>query len=134
MKRPRLFIRCCVGAAIICLPLAHDQLTSLGLISITTWLTVFVLFLDLYGNSCEGDQFWTGGFCKEQKKACKYSARMHVSKRKKREIVEAMKKGQKVDLETILRRTRTSSSSSTGTSISLGDDATGHDIWSGGHM
>jgi low temperature requirement protein LtrA len=132
MKRPRLFIRCCVAAIIICLPLAHDRLSSLGLITITTCLTVFVLFLDLFGNTCEGDQFWTGGFCPEQKKACRYSARMHVSKRKRREIAEAMKRGEKVDLESMLKRTGTDNSSRT--SISLGDDATGHDIWSSGHM
>lgn len=132
MKRPRLVIRCCIAVIIICLPLAHDRLTSLDLISITTWLTVFVLFLDLYGNSREGDRFWTGGFCEEQKKACRYSAKMHVSKRKRREIVEAMKKGEKLDLESVLRRTGTNGSSTT--SISLGDDATGHDIWSGGHI
>jgi low temperature requirement protein LtrA len=132
MKRPRIFIRCCIAVIIICLPLAHDRLSSLGLISITTCLTVFVLFLDLFGNSCAGDQFWTGGFCPEQKKACRYSARMHVSRRKRREITEAMKRGEKVDIESMLKRSGTGSSSRT--SLSLGDDAAGHDIWSGGHM
>jgi low temperature requirement protein LtrA len=130
MKRPRLVIRCCVAVVIICLPLAHDRLTSLGLISITTCLTVFVLFLDLYGNSCAGDQFWTGGFCQEQKKACRYSAKVHISRRKRRQITEAMKRGEKVDLESMLKRTGTNDSSRT--SFSLPDD--GDDIWTGGHV
>ena len=130
MKRPRLAIRCCVAIIIICLPLARDRLSSLDLISITTALIVFVLCLDLFGNSCSGDQFWTGGWCNEQKKACRYSARCHMSKRKRKEIVEAMKKGEKVDFESLmLKRSGTGSSSRTSFSI---DDAPGHDIWSGG--
>ena len=55
-KRPRLVVRACVAVIIICLPTA-DHLTSLQLISITTALVVFVLALDLFGNSCEGDRF-----------------------------------------------------------------------------
>ena len=132
MKRPRLFIRCCVAVIIMCLPLAHDRLSSLDLIATTTSLTVFVLVIDLFGNSCAGDQFWTGGFRSEQKKACKYSARCHVSKRKKKQIVEAMKRGEKMDLEDVLSRSGTNNSSRT--SLSLGDDVLGDDIWAGGHV
>ena len=130
-KRPRLVIRCCIAIIIICLPLAHDHLSSLDLISITTALVVFVLVLDLYGNSCAGDAFWTGGFCAEQKKQCKYSARCHISKRKKREIEEAMRKGEKVDIESMLKRSGTGSSSRT--SLDLSETTSGHDIWHGGH-
>ena len=112
-KRPRLFIRVCVAIVVICLPTAGDRLSSLDLISITTALTMYVLMLDLYGMSVSGGQFWTGGWCENSRKNCKYSAKCHISKKKKRQIEEAMKKGEKLDLETLLQRSGTASSSST---------------------
>ena len=129
-KRPRLFIRACCALVIICLPLAKS-LSSLDLITISTSLVVFVLILDLFGNSCAGDQFWTGGFCDEQKKKCQYSARCHVSKKKRREIEQAMKKGERVNLEELMKRTETNSSMT-----SLGSEKTltiRDEEWHGGH-
>lgn len=100
-KRFRLTIRCCVAIIIICLPLAHS-LNSLHLISITTSLVVLVLALDIFGNSCQGDKFWSGGFCEAQKKNCNYSAECRMDRKKRKEIERAMKQGEKVRLEDLL--------------------------------
>ena len=101
MKRPRLAIRCCVAVIIICLPLAHG-LNSLNLIAITTSLVVFVLLIDIYGNSCEGDNPFKGGFCPIERRKNGYSAEFHISKRKRRQIEKAMKEGKKLDLEDVM--------------------------------
>ena len=100
-KRLRLAIRCCIAIVIICLPLAQS-LHSLHLISITTSLVVLVLALDIFGNSCQGGKFWSGGFCEEQKKNCKYSAECRMDKKKRKEVEEAMKKGEKVKLDDLM--------------------------------
>jgi low temperature requirement protein LtrA len=101
VKRFRLAMRCCIAIVIICLPLAHS-LNSLHLISITTSLVVLVLALDIFGNSCQGDEFWSGGFCEAQKRSCKYSAECKVDGKMKKEVEAAMKKGQKVKLENLM--------------------------------
>lgn len=100
-KRVRLVIRCCIAIIIICLPLAHS-LNSLHLISITTSLVVLVLALDIFGNSCQGDKFWSGGFCEAQKKNCRYSAECKVDRRKRKEVEKAMKRGEEVRLEDLV--------------------------------
>jgi low temperature requirement protein LtrA len=127
VKRVRLAIRCCVAIIIICLPLAHS-LNSLHLISITTSLVVLVLVLDIFGNSCEGDKFFSGGFCEAQKKNCNYSAECRVDRKKKKEVERAMKKGEKVRLEDLM---------GTGGSAKGGggdeETAFGQKEWSGGH-
>ena len=108
-KRQRLTQRCFIALIIILLPLAHSHLSSLGLISVTTGLTVFVLAADLYGMSCQGDEFWLGGVTGKEQKAS-YSAKCHVSKRKRREIQDAMKRGEKVDVQELLKRRDSTSS------------------------
>lgn len=124
LKRPRLAIRVCVGVIIICLPLA-DSLSSLDLISITTVLVVLVLVLDLYGNSCAGDKFWTGGFCDSQKKECKYTASCKLGRKKRAELIKALQNGEKVRLEDLRR---TGSMSSISSEKTLADEE-----WHGGH-
>ena len=124
LKRPRLAIRICIGVAIICLPLAHS-LTSLGLISITTSLVALVLLLDLYGNSCAGDKFWTGGFCDSQKRSCKYTANCKLGRSKRQELIKALQNGEKVRLQDLRR---TGSMSSVSSDRTLNDEE-----WHGGH-
>jgi low temperature requirement protein LtrA len=100
-KRFRLAIRCCIAIVIICLPLARS-LNSLYLISITTSLVVLVLALDIFGNSCQRGRFWSGGFCEEQKRDCRYSADCELDRKKRRDIEEAMKKGEKIGLKDVM--------------------------------
>jgi hypothetical protein len=124
-KRPRLAIRVSVAIAIIFLPLAKS-LTSVHLISVTTALVVFVLVLDLFGNSCEGDRFWTGGFCPEQKKNCVYTANLKLGRRRRKELEKALSRGEKLTLADMLKRH--SSTSSFGSEKSVQDAE-----WHGGH-
>lgn len=124
LKRPRLAVRVCIGIVIICLPLAHS-LNSLDLISITTALVFFVLVLDLYGNSCAGEKFWTGGFCHEERRKCQYTARCKLGRRKRQELIKALQNGEKVRLEDLRRKDSMSSISSERT---ITDEE-----WHGGH-
>jgi len=123
-KRPRLAIRVCVAIIIICLPLA-DSLTSLDLISITTGLVFLVLCLDLFGNSCEGDKFWTGGWCAEEKKKCTYTANFKLGRRRRREIEQALHRGEKISLSDLLKRHSSMSS--------LESQSSREEEWHGGH-
>jgi hypothetical protein len=118
LKRPRLAIRACIGIIIICLPLARS-LSSLDLISITTALVVLVLVLDLYGNSCTGDKFWTGGFCHEERRKCQYTANCKLGRKKRQELIKALQNGEKIRLEDLRRSGSMSSISSEKT---LGDE------------
>ncbi|KAJ4501928.1 hypothetical protein HRR80_009524 [Exophiala dermatitidis] len=125
-KRPRLAIR--VGAAVIimCLPLADsDSLSSLDLISITCALVFFVLVLDLFGNTCEGDSFWTGGFCSQEKKSRVYTANCRLGKRRRREIEKAIQRGEKVSLPDIMKRNPSTSS--------VESEESAAETWHGGH-
>lgn len=124
-KRPRLAIRVAVAIVIICLPLA-DSLSSLDLIAITTALVCFVLALDLFGSSCQGDEFWTGGFCAEEKRKCTYTAHCRLGKRRRRELEKALQRGDKVSLADLLKRN--SSMSSVDSEQTLRDEE-----WQGGH-
>ena len=123
-KRPRLAIRVCVAVIIICLPTA-GSLSSLELISITTALVFFILALDLYGSSCEGDKFWTGGFCPEEKKRCTYTAKCKFGKRRRKELEEALQRGEKLSLSDLLKRHSSMSS--------LESQESKDEEWHGGH-
>ena len=125
-KRPRLVIRVMAGVAIIFLPLAKG-LTSLSLIAITTSILCFILLLDLYGNSCEGDCFWSGGFGDEEKKKCRYSAHVKMGRSRRKQVEDALHRGDKVSLADLLRR------QSSMTSLDSGDSG-GHNAWAGGHF
>jgi hypothetical protein len=130
LKRPRLAIRSAVSAIIICLPLAHS-LNSLDLIAITCSLTIFILIIDLYGNSCQGQQFWSGGLCPKARKNCTYTARCPMSKRKQRKLRQKLVEGQQVGLADLLRKDSSAGSSlnSSGTSTPTLKD----EEWMGGH-
>ncbi|ETI24103.1 hypothetical protein G647_03472 [Cladophialophora carrionii CBS 160.54] len=123
-KRPRLIVRLCVAAIIICLPTA-ESLNSLHLISITTALVFVVLCLDLYGMSCDGDRFFSGGWCEESKKNCTYSAKCKLGRRRRQELEEALRKGQKVSLTDLLKRHSSMSS--------LESQDSRDEEWHGGH-
>lgn len=125
-KRPRLVVRAAVAIIIICLPLAHS-LDSLDLIAITTCLVLSILCLDLFGNSCEGDRFWSGGFCDEEKRKCAYVANCKVGRHRRREIEKALHRGERVTLSDILRRHGSTSSIESGESDL-------HEGWHGGHF
>ena len=126
-KRIRLAIRCGVAIIIICLPLAQS-LNSLHLISITTSLVVLVLALDIFGNSCQEDKFWTGGFCEAQKKNCKYSAECRMGRKKRKELEKAIKDGEKLGLGDLM-------DTNSETTLGNGDEEhmLKHKEWSGGH-
>lgn len=123
-KRPRLVLRVCVAIIIICLPTA-SSLTSLDLISITTALVFFVLALDLYGSSCEGDKFWTGGFCPEEKMKCTYTAKCRLGRRRQQDLENAIRRGEKVSLQDLLKRHSSMSS--------LESEQSRDEEWQGGH-
>lgn len=103
MKRPRLAVRAVVAVGIIFLAFA-DNLSSLSLIGITTSLTIFILTLDLYGNSAQGSSFWTGGCCIHERKRTSYIAHHRVGRRRREEIRRALERGEKVGLAELLRR------------------------------
>ncbi|KAG9037937.1 hypothetical protein FRB95_003330 [Tulasnella sp. JGI-2019a] len=64
-KRTRLTFRVIIGVIWLCLPLA-TSLNSLQLIGTTTALTVLVLAVDIWGQSCWEDAFWCGEECRYQ--------------------------------------------------------------------
>lgn len=123
-KRPRLVIRVCVAIIIICLPLAKS-LNSLHLISITAALVFFVLCLDLFGSSCQGDQFWTGGWCDEDKKKCAYTANFKLGRRRRKALERALQRGEKVSLSDLMKRHSSMSS--------LESQSSREEAWHGGH-
>ena len=88
-KGIRLAVRVAVAIIFICLPLAHE-LTSLGLIATTTCLVIIVLGVDIWGSTDKNEMFWK---CSD---ACRYSAECQI---KQKAIVDALKKGEKVDLK-----------------------------------
>lgn len=108
-KRPRLVIRVCVAVAIICLPLAKD-LTSMGLIATTTSLIVCVLSLDLFGNSCQGEKFWLGGFRHDERRKRTYTANCPLGRRRRKELEKAFARGEKVGLADVLQHSESVSS------------------------
>lgn len=102
-KRPRLLIRAAVSIVIVCLPLAHENLSSLSLVAITTSCVVFQLLIEIYGISCTGDEFWTGGFCAEDKRNCRYSARCPLDKRRRRMLEKKVKSGEEINISDLIR-------------------------------
>ncbi|KAG8872640.1 hypothetical protein FRB98_009501 [Tulasnella sp. 332] len=66
-KRTRLAFRVVIATIWLCLPLAKS-LNSLQLIGTTTGLTVLVLAVDVWGQSCWEDSFWCGEECKYRAK------------------------------------------------------------------
>lgn len=90
-KMYRLGVRFAVSVVILCLPLAHD-LNSLALISTTTGLIAFVLFLEIYGASCPSDSFFGG------KEHCRYTARC---KMQRKDMENAIKNGEVINISSL---------------------------------
>lgn len=128
-KRFRMIFRTCVAVVIACLPAAGDRLTSLSLIGATTGLFVLVLTVDIFGNSCEGHRFWTGGIGRCPETRCKYTARLKMGRRRREELRRRMLDGEDITLEDAMRR-RQSEDSSQETLVDI-DRA---EDWHGTHM
>jgi hypothetical protein len=96
-KNHRLIIRFAVSLAILLLPLAH--LDSLDLIGTTTGLVLFVLFLELWGATCSGQNIFWESNCGRDK--CQYLAKCKVSKK---ELENSMKNGDIINVEEIAAR------------------------------
>jgi len=103
-KPIRLAVRLAVAVAIACLPLAN-HLSSLSLIGTTCSLFVFVLTMDIFGNSCPGEKFWTGGYANCPDTRCKYTAKLKIGRRRRAELEKKMLSGEEVKLEDALKRT-----------------------------
>jgi hypothetical protein len=69
------------------------SLSSLSLIATSTSLVLFVLMLDLYGQTCVQDRFWMGN------SKCKYRADCHLRKRDIEEL-----KGGVIGVEELAKR------------------------------
>ncbi|KAF2755241.1 hypothetical protein EJ05DRAFT_442447 [Pseudovirgaria hyperparasitica] len=95
VKYKRVFLRCLVAIAILLLPLA-ESLNSLELIAITASLVVFVLAIELVGNSCASQSF----FCRDRRE-CTYRAKCGMSRK---EMADRVRKGEVVDVEEVARR------------------------------
>ena len=102
-KRPRLVVRAIVSVIIICLPLAKERLSSLDLVGTTAGLIVFQVWIEIYGLTCPGDRFWTGGWCAESKRSCRYSARCPLDRRRRKQLEKKIKAGEEVSIDDILR-------------------------------
>lgn len=125
-KTTRLIIRIGVCIVIICLPLAH-HLTSLSLIGITTSLFLLVLILDIFGNSCRGEKFFTGGWGNCPETRCKYTAKLKMGRKRRAELQRKLAAGEKVGLEDALQRSRSDSIGSQ-TTLDVNEE------WHGGHV
>lgn len=95
-KDTRLVFRSAVALILIFLALAKDSLDSLDIIGITTALFACVLIFDIYGISCEGDNFWTGP--NSDKEHTHYLAKTKLVKRVRRDLEEKLKRGEDVTL------------------------------------
>ena len=93
-RRIRLNIRVAVAVILICLPLA-DGLSSLQLIATTTGLTIFVLMMDVYGQTKVEDSFW------KDKVKCKYRAECPM---RRRDLERAVKTGVTIDVAELAKR------------------------------
>jgi hypothetical protein len=60
------------------------------MIAISTGLVVYVLMLELWGMSCEGESFFG------EKKACRYTARCKISKK---DLESAVKGGHVINVQ-----------------------------------
>lgn len=98
-KSTLVLIRFLASLAIILLPLAGHHLNSLNLIATTCGIVLFVLFLELFGNTSLGDNIWLDS-CDARKK-CTYSAKCGVTKR---ELDASVKNGTVINVEEIARR------------------------------
>ena len=126
-KTVRLIARIGVAIILVCLPLSH--LNSLSLIGVTTSLFIAVLVLDIFGNTCPGERFFTGGYANCPDTRCKYTAKLKIGKKRRAELQKKLEDGEAVKLEDALRR-NVSKSNSIGseTTLDVGEE------WHGGHV
>jgi hypothetical protein len=96
-KNHRIAIRFAVSIVIICLPLAH--LNSLSMVATTTGLVILVLFVELYGATCQGQNVLWNSNCLRGK--CSYSAKCGVSKK---ELASAVKDGKVLNVEELAKK------------------------------
>lgn len=117
----RLVFRTLISLVLILLPLTH-HLNSLHLISITTCLFVLVLVVDLFGNSSQGDNFWTGGWCRTPDSRCKYTANVRMSRKRKHELQRKILDGEEMAVEDALKLEKSASLDSQATTLNLGEE------------
>jgi hypothetical protein len=93
----RCAYRVVASLAILLLPLAHERLSSLGLVATTCGITWSILLVDLAGLTCKGDDFW--GFKSGRK--CTYAANCRISNR---DLEEKVRNGETVNVEELARK------------------------------
>lgn len=93
----RLALRFAVATAILLLPLAHS-LNSHNLVSISTYLIVLVVAVEIIGSACAHESFWWDRY---KTRRCTYSARCNVLRK---ELEASVKAGNVIDVEEIARR------------------------------
>lgn len=120
-KRMRLVFRMLISLILILMPLSH-HLNSLHLISITTCLFVLVLVIDLFGNSSQGDKFWTGGWTRSPDSRCKYTAKVRMSPKRREELKKKVLNGEGMAVEDALRLEKSASMDSQATTVNLGEE------------
>lgn len=96
-KETRVVFRVVVSVIIICLPKAH--MNSLQLVATTTGLIVCVLFMELIGSSCWGENlFWEKNCCRDK---ASYEAKCKV---RKEELEKSIKEGTVLNVEELAKR------------------------------
>jgi hypothetical protein len=154
-KRPRLIIRLCVAVIIICLPTADSlnslELISITTALVFFVLCIDLYGISCVGDRFVSTSFpthelcpassttcmfldhcrtdpekqFTGGWCSESKKNCTYSAKFKMGRRRRQELEEALRRGEKVGLADLLKRHSSMSS--------LESQETRDAEWAGGH-
>jgi low temperature requirement protein LtrA len=89
-KRFRLGVRAATAVVMICLPVARESLSSLGLVGTMTGLVLFTLVVEVWGASRKGTGFGVGG------KRCGYVGRCG-----KGDLQVMLKEGGEVDIDVL---------------------------------
>lgn len=96
-KIHRIGFRFAISIIIICLPLAH--MNSLNLVATTTGLVLLVLFAELFGATCQGQNvLWNRQSLRNK---CEYIAKCGVSKK---ELDAAVKDGKVLNVEDLAKK------------------------------
>lgn len=131
-KNIRLIFRCCIGVVMIGIARAVS-LTSLELVAITSCLSVSLLVVDIYGTTSEGHSFWTGGMHHKEKKSNVYTADVKISHRKRKEIKQALLRGENLGIHDLWKRHSSHHSHSANTSGTVTPTRPSDEEWLGGH-
>lgn len=81
--------------------------------------------MDIFGNSCPGEKFWTGGYGNCPDSRCKYTAKLKIGRKRRAELEKKILNGEEVKLEDAFKRTESMSSQTT---LDVGEE------WHGGHL